>query len=272
LVAAALTRSRKENPMDEKEDPFEELWHYAQKKLSPEQRTRLRKHFAEPLSALYCRNLRRLARIYGSDKWGGHWYCQHYERHLAHLRTKRITLLEIGIGGYADAKLGGGSLRMWRRYFPRGQIYGIDIEDKRSHDERRIHTFRGDQNDERFLVGVIAKIGKPDIIIDDGSHLNSHVVNSFRILFPHLADNGIYVVEDTQTSYWPDYGGNSDDLQTAPTSMSLLKNLVDGLNYREFVRPNYVPSYFDKHIISISFYHNIVFIAKGLNNEESNRW
>ncbi|HVE12544.1 MAG TPA: hypothetical protein VNI01_04050 [Elusimicrobiota bacterium] len=48
---------------------------------------------------LYSGNLRRLARIYGTDKWGAHWYCQHYETHLSRLRKKKIVLLEIGIDG-----------------------------------------------------------------------------------------------------------------------------------------------------------------------------
>jgi len=160
---------------------------------------------------------------------------------------------------------------MWRTYFPRGKIFGIDIEDKSTHDEGRIRTFRGDQNDEAFLLNVIAEIGKPDIIIDDGSHLNLHVINSFKILFPHLAENGIYAVEDTQTSYWPGFGGSSDDLRTARTSMCMLKDLVDGINYKELILPDYIPSYFDQHITSVSFYHSLVFISKGLNNEESTR-
>ena len=50
-----------------------------------------------------------------------------------------------------------------------------------------------------------------DIIIDDGSHLNRHVVKSFQVLFPLLADDGIYVAEDTQTAYWPGEGGSSDN-------------------------------------------------------------
>jgi len=257
--------------MSEREALFEALWEKLKVRLSPQQRMDLRRRFARPLSLAYRRNLRRLAKINGSDKWGAHRYCQHYERHFAHMRTRRITLLEIGIGGYDDPKLGGNSLRMWRSYFPRGQIYGVDIADKSPHDERRIHTFRGDQSDEGFLLSVIAQIGKPDIIIDDGSHQNPHVISSFKILFPLLAENGLYVIEDTQTSYWPAFGGGSEDLRAAPTSMCMLKDLVDGMNYKEFLRPDYVPSYFDMHITSVSFYHNLVFIAKGLNDEERSR-
>ena len=61
-----------------------------------------------------------------TDKWGGHFYTPHYERHLGHLRRREFTLLEIGIGGY-DRKRGGASLKMWKRFFRRAQIVGLEI-------------------------------------------------------------------------------------------------------------------------------------------------
>jgi hypothetical protein len=248
-------------------DPLR-LWLRA--RLPPKTRAALRRRLTELHALRHRQDLPRLARIYGSDKWGVHWYCRHYEHHFAHLRRRRIVLLEIGIGGYDDPEDGGGSLRMWRRYFPRGRIYGLDIADKSPHNERRIHTFRGDQSDERFLAQVIEQIGPPDIVVDDGSHVNEHVIKTFHCLFPRLADGGIYVVEDTQTSYWPEFGGSSENLGTAPTSMGLLKSLVDGLNHAEYIRPGYRPSYFDRHIVAMHFYHNLVFIHKGSNDEKSN--
>lgn len=214
-------------------------------------------------------DLASLARIYDSDKWGGHWYAKHYERHFGARRRKPVKLLEIGIGGYDRPTSGGGSLRMWRTYFPKGRIYGIDIYDKTAHDEDRIRTYRGDQTSADFLRRVNAEIGAPDIVIDDGSHRNEHVIKTFQILFPLLAENGIYVVEDTQTSYWPEYGGRSDQLDGASTSMFFLKKLTDGLNHEEFILPGYTPSYFDQNIVSMHFYHNLVFIYKGSNNEGS---
>jgi hypothetical protein len=249
--------------MNDKKDSFESLVRKLLTRLSPEHRAKFKQHAAEPLAVFYSGNLRRLAQIYGSNKWGGHWYCQHYERHFAPLRKKDITLLEVGIGN-------GSSLRMWRKYFSRGRIYGLDILDKSAHNEKRIRTFQGDQSDETFLRLVIKEIATPDIIIDDGSHLNKHVLKTFEVLFPLLADRGIYVIEDTLTSYWPSFGGGSQDLTNAPTSMCMLKGLADGLNHAEYMhlRPGFVPSYTDKHIVSLHFFHNMVIIYKGENNEE----
>jgi demethylmacrocin O-methyltransferase len=91
------------------------------------------------------------------------------------------------------------------------------------------------------------------------------------MLFPKLNDGGIYVIEDTQTSYWKDFGGDSDDLNNPKTMMNFFKSLTDSLNNKEFIKSNYQQSYYDKKIISIHFYHNLIFIYKGNNDEESNR-
>ena len=117
---------------------------------------------------------------------------------------------------------------------------------------------------------TVNEIGVLDIIIDDGSHLNEHIIETFKILFPKLKDGGIYVVEDIQTSYWNDYGGDSKDLNNPKTAMNFFKRLTDSLNHQEIPDENYVESYYDKNIVSIHFYHNLVFIHKGANDEKSN--
>jgi hypothetical protein len=218
----------------------------------------------------YSDSLTKLAQIYNTDKWGAHFYTPHYSTHFSKLRKKKIVLLEIGVGGYKSPTLGGESLRMWKRYFPNGRINSIDIYDKSFHKEKRINIFRGDQTDETFLGNVIDEISSPDIIIDDGSHQNDHVIKTFNILFPFLKIGGIYVVEDVQTSYWKGFGGDSENLMNPSTIMNYFKKLTDCLNYKEFIKPGYMPTYFDKHIVSVHFYHNLIFIYKGNNIEESN--
>lgn len=211
-----------------------------------------------------------LAIRYGTDKWNSHWYMHHYQRHFRHLRRKRIKLLEIGVGGYGSPYQGGASLRMWKDYFPHAMIYGIDIHDKKAFEEDRIRIFQGSQDDPAFLEKVIRETGALDVVIDDGSHINEHVITSFKFLFPLLKDTAIYVVEDTQTSYWPRFGGSSTDPDDRRTIMGYFKSLIDCLNHEEFIRPGYTPSYFDTHITGMSFYHNLVFIFKGSNTEGSN--
>ncbi len=219
---------------------------------------------------LFGSSLKVLASVYNTDKWGEHWYAQHYETHFARLRHLKLNILEIGVGGYDNPKAGGGSLRMWRTYFPNSKIFGIDICDKSYHDERRIKTFKGSQIDDDFLGHTLQEIGTIDIVIDDGSHINEHIIHTFEFLFPKISQKGMYVIEDVQTSYWKSYGGSSDNLNRTDTAMGFFKQLTDGLNHVEYRLENYEPNYFDRNIIAMHFYHNMVFLQKGLNDEPSN--
>ena len=245
---------------------------FFKKILTPKQLSYLRSFISwisRLVSPFYARNLKMLALIHGSNKWGKHWYAQHYENHFAHVRKKKLNILEIGAGGYASPTKGGASLRMWKYYFPKSVIYSVDIYDKSLIQEKRIKIFKGNQADVTFLMDVFKEVGSLDIIIDDGSHFNEHVLTSFEVLFPLLNERGIYVIEDVQMSYWPKFGGDSENLNNPRTMMNFLKNLTDCLNHKEFIRPGYLPTYFDQNIVSIHFYHNIVFIYKGRNKEES---
>jgi hypothetical protein len=221
-----------------------------------------------PVALFFGRDLKALATVYGSDKWNVHRYAQHYETHFHALRGRRINLLEIGIGGYDDPRRGGRSLRMWRTWFRGARIHGIDIFDKSLHNERRITTHRGSQTDAVFLNAVIDKIGRVDIVIDDGSHDSADVIATFGLLFPRLADGGYYAVEDTQTSYWP-HEGNVTERNSPHTTMGFFKSLVDGLNWEEYFG-DYEPTYLDLNIAAIHFYHNLIVIKKGENREGSN--
>lgn len=240
------------------------------RRLSAEQRASLRRNLTNLIGPFISNNLSLLAKWSGTDKAGSHSYTEHYMHHFQKFRNKKIVLLEIGVGGYSHPKLGGGSLIMWKKYFPRGRIYAIDIYDKSALQERRIKIFKGSQVDKKFLETVVNETGQPDIIIDDGSHLNEHVIESFKLLFPKLKDGGVYAIEDIQTAYWEDFGGDSKNLNNPQTSMNFLKSLTDCINHKEITDENYIETYFDKHIVSIHFYHNLVFIHKGDNTEASN--
>lgn len=249
---------------------------YLKKRLSDSTKVKLRKlrklrNFLNDIRAFgHGFNLNKLGLIYGTDKFGRHFYTPHYMTHLRKYKYKKINLLEIVVGGYEIPDSGGQSLRMWKKYFPFGRIYSIDIYDKSKLQENRIKIFKGSQIDQIFLGKITKKIKTLDIIIDDGSHLNEHVITSFKILFPKLKDGGIYVIEDTQTSYWEDFGGNSNDLTNSNTMMNFFKSLTDSLNNKEFIIKNYKQTYYDRKIISIHFYHNLIFIYKGNNKDESN--
>jgi hypothetical protein len=67
----------------------------------------------------------------------------------------------------------------------------MDIYDKSPQEESRIKIFKGSQVDYPFLDSALAEMGDLDIIIDDGSHINEHVINTFKYLFPKLKSGGM---------------------------------------------------------------------------------
>jgi hypothetical protein len=111
---------------------------------------------------------------------------------------KKIALLELGIKN-------GGSLLLWRDYFPFGTIAGIDIKLPSDFDSgERIQIFEGDQTDTQFLSQVADSVAPEgfDIIIDDASHIGELTKITFWHLFDnHLKQNGIYAIEDWETGY-----------------------------------------------------------------------
>jgi demethylmacrocin O-methyltransferase len=248
---------------------FQRLKNILKASLSEKNQRKLRRIFLNFVSLFAKNDLNKLGIIYGTDKVGHHFYTQHYMTHFSHLKNKKIRLLEIGVGGAENPDIGGHSLRMWKRYFPYSSIYGIDIFDKSSLCENRIKIYQGSQVDEQFLDEITKEIGELDVIIDDGSHLSEHIIKSFKLLFPKLKKGGIYVVEDVQTSYWDHWGGDSKNINNPETAMNFFKSLVDCLNYKEFTNPEYNPTYYDKNIVSIHFYHDIIFIYKNDNDEPS---
>lgn len=231
--------------------------------------------YARPLylhlrSKLFSSSLEQLANIHGSDKKFGHNYIPLYERFFRPLRKQVKSILEIGIGGYDDPKSGGESLRIWKYYFMHAQVFGLDIYEKSFPKEARIHTFQGSQTDAEILSTIHGKAGDFDIIIDDGSHRSPHVIESFGLLFPMLKEGGLYVVEDTQTSYWPQYEGAGIESNESSTTSNFFKQLTDGLNHAEFLIPDYKPTITDLQITGIYFAHNIIVVEKGANNQPSN--
>ncbi|KAA9166500.1 class I SAM-dependent methyltransferase [Amycolatopsis acidicola] len=205
-----------------------------------------------------------LAARYGSDKWASlHWYVPHYERHFARFRDQAVRVLEIGIGG-EDHEPGGASLKMWKRYFHRGLVFGVDLFDKSVLDQPRLTTLVADQRVAGELTAIGERYGPFDVIIDDGSHVAEDIRTSFHALLPFLRDDGIYVIEDLQTSYLPEFGGATGEPHTA---VGLVQQLVDGLHFREHGE-TVAPQPVQESITGLHVYHNLVFLEKGTNGEE----
>jgi len=137
---------------------------------------------------------------YDTDK--GPDYFAIYDSLFRPLADQRIKLLELGV-------LRGGSLLLWRDYFPRGTIVGLDAEPVDLVDPQgRIRIYRGRQEDTELLSRIAreAALEGFDIIIDDASHIAELTRISFWHLFDnHLRPGGLYAIEDWGTGYWDDW-------------------------------------------------------------------
>ncbi len=178
-----------------------------------------------------------------------------YDRHFSRFKDTSCRILEIGCGE-------GGSLQLWKRYFgPHAEIVGIDVEPGcKRFEEDQIRIYIGDQSDPAFLAGVLAEVGELDVIIDDGSHHMAHVAASFDILYPKLARNGVYVVEDLHTAYWDEYGGG---YLRCDSFIERCKSLVDSLNAYHS-RGAVAVDDFARTTLSMHFYDSVVVFEKGL--------
>ena len=157
-----------------------------------------------PMETLSSATLDQISKHFGTDKSSIHnHYTRYYERYFAPLRDQPVRLLEIGVG-YPEIGMGeAASLKTWKAYFPKAQIYGLDIHPQcKAYEEERISIFIGDAGDKRFLSSVASHVpGGFDLIIDDGSHWNDHILNCFEQLFPALKSGRIYAIEDLGCSY-----------------------------------------------------------------------
>jgi hypothetical protein len=218
------------------------------------------------------KSLDEIGKDYGTDKSSlVHDYLNKYPKHMPYYKFETLKILEIGV-------LDGGSLRTWRDYFYNSTIVGIDInEECKKHEEDRIIVEIGSQTDKEFLDSVVKKHGPFNMIIDDGSHMCSHVIFSFENLIDSVVSGGCYIVEDSSTSYWQGYEGGYRKLGT---TIEYFKNMVDEINFNGEIlydkpvpcgrRDDYLIEHFEKNNIptygsrveSINFLNSIIVINK----------
>ena len=149
-------------------------------------------------------------------------YLEIYHRHFARYRGRSPVLLEIGVNF-------GGSLQMWRDYFGPGcRLYGVDIEPGcKAFADEATTILIGDQADRDFLARLRKDLPRPDILIDDGGHRMEQQIATFEELYPHIADDGVYLCEDLHTSNWDRFGGG---YRKDGSFVEFSKRLIDQLN------------------------------------------
>ena len=168
-----------------------------------------------------CEQLVALGHKWQCDKFDdGHKYQNTYCDLFHMIRSGPRKMLEIGFGcGHFQGQNGMSAL-VWRAWFHKLEYYAIDYIPQKdaemntcAADYEKQHPgivkklWIGDQSDLVFLAKVIAEFSpagannKWDIIMDDGAHIYSFIKASFQTLWPHVAEGGVYVVEDMAADY-----------------------------------------------------------------------
>lgn len=141
-----------------------------------------------------------------SDKTTTHAYHEMYGLFLLpliqrkHRVKEKIKMFEIGLGCNFNAS----SLTLWKPLLHdqdelwMGELSHHCVEDFRKNGRLEgVNIVEGDQNDFNTLKKWAQTIGPNiDIIIDDGSHQNNAICNTFHEFWNALAPGGYYFVED----------------------------------------------------------------------------
>ncbi|CAJ0888765.1 hypothetical protein AMST5_03905 [freshwater sediment metagenome] len=201
-------------------------------------------------------------------------YLDNYRRFFSPLRDASIKLLEIGV-------YQGGSLLLWRDYFERGDIVGIDINPVKLDQEiDRVSIYQGSQDDSKLCAKIVKERAPEgfDIIVEDASHFGSETLATFDLYFKQaLKPGGIYVIEDWGTGYWSKWKDGHDFIPHTKTwsgrfrshdygMVGVVKQIADyvaasDINNLTMTRRSNVLDF--PCIEEITIFHGQVFIRKG---------
>ena len=116
-----------------------------------------------------------------------------------------------------------------------------------------------DRSDPEFLQSLVDEFGEFDLVLDDGSHHVAHVNKTFQYLYPRIAKNGTYFIEDTHAAYWSSHGGSISH----PDSINnVAKTMVDKIN-AEHTRGQMEPDFFTYETKCMSVYDSMVVFERG---------
>lgn len=217
-------------------------------------------------------------------------YFKIYEELFEKYKNEKINFFEIGINK-------GGDLQIWHKYFTNlNKMYAVDINKECKLIENELPNttiYIGDQGNKEFLKMLVDNVDDIDILLDDGGHQFHQQINSFNFLFKKIKEGGIYLIEDTHSSYdnyanlYPKdnvYGGGKGKKNT---TIEFFKNLIDELTAWAFIKEHGVcpesgepraktwyefmkkynlnitdVDYYRQNIHSITFYDSIIAIKK----------
>jgi hypothetical protein len=201
----------------------------------------------------------------GRDIYKWEHYFDIYDRHCSRYVNGSPKVLEIGV-------MRGGSLQLWKNYFgPGSSLHGVDINPRcKQYEEESVMVHIGDQGNEDFLRELGDEYGPFDVVIDDGSHQVHHQKITLEALWPYIKNNGVYICEDTHTSYFTRFGGGYG---REGTFIERAKGLVDCLHMWWSGRMSREQSEsWTSQLASVHFYPACVVLEKQAMTEPNAIW
>ena len=126
-----------------------------------------------------------------SDLFVGHGYSKFYEKHLEFLKNDNFNLLEIGTWF-------GASTASFCKYFPNAKVFGLDKNFKFKYKSKNIVFIQCDIRTNNGLEKLKNQINgkKFKVIIDDGSHILTHMIKNILFFISYIEQGGYLVIED----------------------------------------------------------------------------
>ena len=193
-----------------------------------------------------------------SDKWDP--YFDVYETYFSKFIGKSPVIVEVGVQG-------GGSIEMWRKYLGEGaKIFGIDVDptvlNLQQHYDSDTKILIGDQGSATFWAEFLKDVPEIDIFIDDGGHFMDQQKLTFEKVFPHIKEGGVFICEDTHTSY---HSFHQAGLYHDNSFIEYSKKMVDVIHYNH-VETKYAIKDGHRHLCvgltGVSFYDSMVVFVK----------
>ena len=179
-------------------------------------------------------------------KWSN--YFEIYEKLFKKFLNQKLTFVEIGVGN-------GGSLFMWKNFFGnKARIIGIELNpDAKKLEKFGFEIYIGDQSTKKFWENFYKKVGKIDILLDDGGHKGIQQITSVVESIKHIKNDGMILVEDTCSSFMTD---KAFRIHRKYSFINFCNLIIEGIHRRNpFV--NKKKNLFSNRIHSIFFYESL---------------
>jgi len=161
---------------------------------------------------------------------------------------KEIVLVEFGV-------FRGASMKMWRRLFPTATIIGVDndvyfLDHPEKAEEIGFVFMHGQQTETKIVSRIVKDYGIPSLVVDDGSHAYSDMIETAINCIPYMKPGGLYVIEDTHVGWaspqWPGMARTRNGPNRMRELFDFVNAIMEGIMRRSGL------------VLSVHFFHGMI--------------